>query len=123
VHRCAFVSQTCLFVILFFLLFAARVVYRARAKIMPPLPRDMSFDIPTLYQTTANDMPLVLFDNMYGKGRKRIIILMSEFMLRKLCSSEIVCCDGTYSISPKIFKQVYVLQGIVEAAEEGQCLF
>ncbi|CAF3533351.1 unnamed protein product [Rotaria sp. Silwood1] len=31
-----------------------RVLYRARSKTLPPVPKDLSFDIPPAFKTTAN---------------------------------------------------------------------
>jgi hypothetical protein len=57
---------------------------------------------------------------MYDNGKKRIIILCSEYLLEKLCKYEMICADGTFCIAPKRFKQVFIIQGIDPVSHEGQ---
>jgi hypothetical protein len=39
--------------------------------------------------------------------------------LKKLCKYEMICADGTFCITPKRFKQVYIIQGIDPVTHEG----
>jgi hypothetical protein len=63
---------------------------------------------------------MILYDQVYNKTNKRIIILCSEFLLKKLCTYEMICADGTFCIAPKHFKQVFIIQGIDSVSQEGQ---
>ncbi|CAF3713879.1 unnamed protein product [Rotaria socialis] len=87
-------------------------VYRSRSKTMPPLPKSINFEIPTAFSVASSGETFVFFDHLYDKGTKRILAFSSSMQLKHLFSSKLVCVDGTFSIVPKLYKQLVIIQTI-----------
>ncbi|CAF2124708.1 unnamed protein product [Rotaria magnacalcarata] len=100
-----------------------KTIYNIRLKTAPPLPRDITFDIPPQFRTTSADKIFLLYDHLYSKNTKRILIFSSEFLMRKMCSSSLLSMDGTFSVVPKMFKQLYIIIAIDEVTHSGEILF
>jgi len=66
---------------------------------LPPLPVDHSFNIP------ASWADMVLFDS--GPGTDRMIILGCDVLLDGLARADIWVADGTFSVVPSLFFQLY----------------
>jgi hypothetical protein len=98
-------------------------VYRTRNKTIPPLPKSIKFEIPAAYSSTSSDEKIIFFDHLYSKQTKRIIAFASPMQLRKLFSSKLICMDGTFSICPKKFKQLLIIQTIDQYHYEGKKMF
>ncbi|CAF0806494.1 unnamed protein product [Rotaria sordida] len=75
-----------------------QTIYNIRLKTTPPFPRDITFDIPPQFITTSADKNFLLYDHLYSKNTKRILIFTSEFLMRKMCSSTID--EATHSAQP-----------------------
>jgi hypothetical protein len=100
-----------------------KTVYNIRLKTTPPFPRDITFDIPPQFRTTSSDNNFLLYDHLYARKTKRILIFSSEFLMRKMCSSNVLSMDGTFSVVPKMFKQLYIIIAIDEVTHSGEFLF
>ncbi|CAF3461643.1 unnamed protein product [Rotaria socialis] len=87
-------------------------VYRSRSKTMPPLPKSINFEIPTAFSVASSGETFVFFDHLYDKGTKRILAFSSSMQLKHLFSSKLICVDGTFSIVPKLYKQLVIIQTI-----------
>ncbi|CAF4050241.1 unnamed protein product [Rotaria sordida] len=85
---------------------------KVRAKVMPVLPQDCLFDIPDQFKTTLDGNRFLLMDDSIIR-RERILVFSSDYQLDMLFSSPIVYMDGTFSKSPKHFKQIYILHAIL----------
>ena len=66
---------------------------------LPTLPVDHNFDIPEAFKE------MVLFDS--GCGEARVIILGNDILLDGLGRADIWLADGTFSVVPTIFFQLY----------------
>jgi hypothetical protein len=116
-YRCFYLSIWKLFFCL------GKTIYNARLKTIPPFPRDITFDIPPQFRTTSSGNDFLLYDHLYSRNSKRILIFSSEFLMKKMCSSSLLSMDGTFSVVPKIFKQLYIIIAIHEVTHSGEFLF
>ncbi|CAF1477861.1 unnamed protein product, partial [Rotaria sordida] len=89
-----------------------KTVYNARLKRTPPFPRDITFNIPPQFRTTSSGNDFLLYDHVYSRNRKRILIFSSEFLMKKICSSNLLSMDGTFSVAPKMFRQLMIRRSI-----------
>lgn len=67
--------------------------------VLPPLPVDHNFDIPEMYRE------MVLYDT--GAGQQRLIILGTDVLLDGLARADVWLADGTFSVVPTLFFQLY----------------
>jgi hypothetical protein len=86
----------------------ARNLRYHRSKLRPRLPRNVAeLVIPQyLTVTTRQDRFLLLADTL---STDPIVIYCSDFSLRNLCTSSVICGDGTFACTPGIFQQLYTL--------------
>lgn len=59
--------------------------------------------------TKVKEEPFLLYDS--GPGDDRILIFSTERNLRYLSAADVMLMDGTFSIVPPMFEQLYTLQG------------
>lgn len=76
-----------------------RIIQNNGGLILPPLPVDHNFDIPELYKD------LILFDSACGETR--ILILGCDILLDGLARADVWLADGTFSVVPTVFFQLY----------------
>ncbi|CAF4423256.1 unnamed protein product, partial [Rotaria magnacalcarata] len=76
---------------------------------MPPLPKSINFEIPTAFSVASSGETFVFFDHLYDKGTRRILAFSSSMQLKHLFSSKLICVDGTFSIVPKLYKQLLII--------------
>ncbi|KII71289.1 hypothetical protein RF11_08785 [Thelohanellus kitauei] len=67
--------------------------------IYPPLPHDLTFDIPDVFRDC------ILFD--YGPGNDRIILMGDMELLDGLSRATVWLADGTFKIFPTLYFQLY----------------
>lgn len=86
----------------------ARTLRRHRQKIsqranggviLPPLPNDHLFEIPEMFRG------MVLHDSTIGNNR--VLLLGSDVLLDGLARADVWLADGTFSVVPSIFFQLY----------------
>lgn len=86
----------------------ARTLRRHRQKVaerdnggvaLPPLPTDQFFEIPEMFKL------MLLHDSTMGNNR--VLILGNEVLLDGLGRAEVWIADGTFSVVPSIFFQLY----------------
>jgi len=99
-----------------------KTIYNVRVKTIPPIPQDITFDIPPQFRTTSSGHDFLLYDHLYSSNRKRILIFSSDFLMKRMCSSSLVSMDGTFSVVPKMFKQLYIIIAIDEGTHSGEYL-
>jgi hypothetical protein len=87
---------------------------------MPCIPRSLIFDIPDNFSFISSGEKFIFFDRLYANRTKRIIAFASPLQLRKLFSSPLICLDGTFSIVPKCYKQLLIIQSIDAKNYEGK---
>ncbi|CAF3347638.1 unnamed protein product [Rotaria socialis] len=89
-----------------------RKVHRARSRTIPCIPGSLIFDIPDSFSFTSLGEKFIVFDHLYSNRTKKILAFASPLQLRKLFSSPLICLDGTFSIAPKCYKQLLIIQSI-----------
>lgn len=97
----------------FFLLLSTilgKVLWLAHNRSMPSLPTAINFPIKAKFSNTMRDEPFILLDHLYGKKKKRMIVFCSEVQFTIMCRSKRCYMDGTFSVTPKLFKQTYIVQ-------------
>jgi hypothetical protein len=87
---------------------------------MPCIPRSLIFDIPENFSFTSSGEKFIFFDHLYSNRTKRIIAFASTLQLTKLFNSPLICLDGTFSIVPKCYKQLLIIQSIDAKNYEGK---
>ncbi|CAF3557303.1 unnamed protein product [Rotaria sp. Silwood1] len=87
-------------------------LWRAHNKNMPTLPKDVSFSISEQFKVTNNEQEFVVIDHIYGKEQKRIIIFSGPEQFKLLCTSTQLFADGTFAVTPRPFKQTYIVQAL-----------
>ncbi|CAF3585224.1 unnamed protein product [Rotaria sp. Silwood1] len=85
-------KYTCIF---FFWTLIERALYRARSKTLPSVPKDLSFDIPPEFKTTANAFPLcwALLNDKRSKSYKLVfdkLIAAAHNLNMKFCPRIII---------------------------------
>ena len=93
---------------------------KARRKYTPVIPSSAVFDIPELYQQTLSNNRFLLIDVFLKRGKNRILVFSSDQQLQLLFESDIIFMDGTFSITPGQFKQVYLIHS--HKFGQGMCL-
>ncbi|XP_076044781.1 uncharacterized protein LOC143027383 [Oratosquilla oratoria] len=84
-----------------------RVLRRVRSANRPRDPQSLQeLDISGTWASN------LLFDNG-PEADERVIIFASPAHLEKLIASDEWCMDGTFSVAPRLFTQLYVIQGRV----------
>lgn len=76
------------------------------------MPQSCLFDIPDVYQTTADGKRFLLMDETLIR-RERLLIFASDQQLDLLFHSTIIYMDGTFGKAPPHFKQIYILHAVM----------
>ncbi len=97
-------------------------LWRAHNRNMPQLPNDVNFPIPVEFSTTTDDEPFILLDHSYAKQTKRILMFSSEKQFKVMCESSSLYIDGTFAITPRLFKQTYIIQAHDIESKKGKFL-
>ena len=71
-------------------------------------------EIPEPLKLTHSGDTFLYFDS--GKSDSRILVFATLPALDLLSPSEICHCDGTFSVAPDVFYQVYTIHGVIEIA-------
>jgi hypothetical protein len=95
-------------------------LWRAHNEKMPHIPKDINFEIPVEFSTTTEHKPFILLDHSYSKGTKRILMFCCEEQFKLMCESNDLYMDGTFSITPALFKQTYIIQCADAQSGEGK---
>ncbi|CAF4412316.1 unnamed protein product [Rotaria sp. Silwood2] len=85
--------------------------YKIRAKLLPPNPKSLDFELPASYSTTHEGENFLLYDSTHKKLGGRLMILSSKYLIQMLCSCDVMLIDGTFKIRPSMFSQVDVIMG------------
>jgi len=86
---------------------------------MPKIPIDINFDIPAEFSSTTDNKSFLLLDHSYAKRTKRILMFSSEEQFQLMCESCTLYMDGTFSITPRQFKQTYIIQAHHIKSQQG----
>ena len=90
-----------------------RKIQRERRKRIPEPPKTLSeLDIPEAWQTISNGELWLLVD-LDLEGSDRILLFCTEQNLRHLRRSAVWYGDGTFSVAPQHFYQLYTIHGVV----------
>ncbi|XP_071089379.1 uncharacterized protein [Haliotis cracherodii] len=86
------------------------VLYKSRTKVRPPLPTIRSgINLPDNYkQTTTGDRFL-----LHSEDNNKLMIFSTANNLRHLAAAETYFCDGTFSMCPNLFYQIYTIHAFV----------
>ncbi|CAM2715360.1 unnamed protein product [Rotaria socialis] len=85
-------------------------LYRSRSKNYPSLPKSLAdLVLPDVWRLAKHGEPFLIVDELYGKDR--LLMFASDWSLIFLSQCEQWHSDGTFSIRPLIFAQVYILCG------------
>lgn len=95
-------------------------LWRAHNRNMPIIPTDINFDIPIEFCTTTDDKPFILIDHSYVKQTKRILMFSSEEQFKLMCESSTLYMDGTFAVTPRQFKQTYIIQALHVESNQGK---
>ena len=102
---------------------------RNRRKMTPALPQSSTFTIPNAYTMDYRNNKRLLLDESHdpkyqssvsGNVRSdgRVLVWLSDTQLSLLFGSENLHMDGTFSSSPSIFEQAFIIQAFLH----GTCL-
>ena len=83
-------------------------LYKKRRELIPPNPQrmtDLKLDLP-LFQY-SQDESVVKGDQVLDDGR-RVVMFTTNVHLKYLAKSEQVLADGTFRITPKLWKQTFI---------------
>jgi hypothetical protein len=97
-------------------------LWKAHNRNMPQLTTDISFHIPAEFSTTTDDKPFILLDHSYAKRTKRILMFSSEKQFKVMCDSSALYMDGTFAVTPRQFKQTYIIQAHDIESKQGKFL-
>ena len=81
-----------------------------------PKPKNLESvdEIPEPLKLTHSGDTFLYFDS--GKSDSRVLVFATLPALDLLSQSEICHCDGTFSVAPDLFYQVYTIHGVIENA-------
>lgn len=89
-----------------------RTIQRQRRKVMPDIPKSLDeLTIPEDWQKSGKGDQWLLCDTHYGSDR--LLIFCTDTNLRHLCRSTVWYGDGTFSVAPQHFYQLYTIHGVV----------
>ncbi|CAF3027632.1 unnamed protein product [Rotaria sp. Silwood2] len=97
---------------LYSFLFSASRFHKIRAKMIPPNPKSLDFEVPELYSTTHSGDKFLIHDSTHKKLGGRLMIFSTQQLIKMLCSCEVIFIDGTFKTRPMMFSQVYVIMGL-----------
>jgi hypothetical protein len=101
-----------------YLLYLASKFYKIRAKLLPPNPKSLDFEVPPSYSTTHEGENFLLYDSTHKKLGGRLMIFSTKFLIQMLCGCDVILIDGTFKTRPIMFSQVYVIMG--QHLDEGK---
>ena len=84
-------------------------LFRFRRETTPILPTSSTFDIPSTYSQTLNGKEFLLYDTLI-RG-KRALAFANDLQLAILFKSKHIFIDGTFSVCPPFFDQVFTIHG------------
>ncbi len=82
---------------------------KVRRKTTPVIPTTCVFEIPTFYQETLSKTRFLLMDFFLKRAKERVIVYATAQQLQLLFSSETIFIDGTFSVAPNTFEQVFLI--------------
>ncbi len=85
--------------------------FRLKAKHQPKIPTDINFIIPDCFSYIGNEK-FILKDILLNDG-DRILIFGTGLNLSKLCKNRNIFVDGTFSVVPQHFLQLYTFHTLV----------
>ena len=89
-----------------------RTIQRQRRQFIPETPKSLDdLTIPDDWQTTTHGTQFLLCDVQLESDR--LIIFCTDGNLRQLCRSHVWYGDGTFSVAPKHFYQLYTVHWVV----------
>ena len=85
-------------------------LYRSQSKNYPSLPKSpVDLVVPDVWRLAKHGESFLIVDELYGEDR--LLIFASDWSLIFLSECEQWHSDGTFTIRPLIFEQVYILCG------------
>ena len=85
-------------------------LYRSRSKNYPSLPKSPAdLVVPDVWRLAKHGESFLIVDELYGEDR--LLMFASDWSLIFLSECEQWHSDGTFTIRPLIFEQVYILCG------------
>ena len=95
-----------------------RHVMRARSENNPPCPTELkNLVFPDELKLDHDGEPFLLFDDGPQAGDERVIVFGTSDFLQGLRRSRIWLMDGTFSVAPRLFYQLYTINFM----ENGAC--
>ena len=95
-----------------------RSINRIRQQALETMPKPKNLDsvdeIPEALKLSHSSDTFLYFDS--GKSDSRILVFATLPALDLLSQSEICHCDGTFSVAPDVFYQIYTIHGVIENA-------
>ena len=95
-----------------------RSINRIRQQALETMPKPKNLEsvdeIPEPLKLTHSGDTFLYFDS--GKSDSRVLVFATLPALDLLSQSEICHCDGTFSVAPDVFYQVYTIHGVIENA-------
>jgi len=83
---------------------------RQKEKAAPANPSNFESIIPNQYRYNSNGELFLKFDN--GPTESRILIFTTQQNLDFMSECDNWFCDGTFSVTPPIFTQLYTIHGV-----------
>ena len=95
-----------------------RSINQIRQQALETMPKPKNLEsvdeIPEPLKLTHSGDTFLYFDS--GKSDSRVLVFATLPALDLLSQSEICHCDGTFSVAPIVFYQVYTIHGVIENA-------
>ena len=82
---------------------------KARRKMTPVIPTTCVFEIPPWYQKTLAQQQFLLMDFYLKRGKDRVVFFATVQQLRLLFNSNVIFMDGTFSVTPSGFEQIFLI--------------
>ncbi|CAF1140680.1 unnamed protein product [Adineta steineri] len=82
---------------------------KARRKKTPVVPTSCVFEIPDSYQKTLSNKQFLLMDFYLKRSKERVIVYATTQQLQLLFTSTTIFMDGTFSVAPSGFEQVFLI--------------
>ncbi|CAF1116496.1 unnamed protein product [Didymodactylos carnosus] len=82
---------------------------KARRRATPVIPTSCVFEIPMPYQKTLTQEQFLLMDFYVKRGKDRVVVFATVQQLQLLFNSETIFMDGTFSVAPVGFEQIFLM--------------
>ena len=82
---------------------------KARRDMTPAIPTGCVFEVTSPYKKTFAQEQFLLMDSYFKRRKDRILVFAMTQQQRLLFNSNVIFMDGTFSVTPFGFEQIFII--------------